>query len=125
EVLDYLLSDDRLIVALESINWGNTGFIHEANLADKDKLKRYYECRSHFDQLNGKAQFDISVHVTIPNEFKRTAGLNIGVTAGIETDRVSREWIQKCNEMDMIVVPSQHSAKVLAGTVYVIEKDGK
>lgn len=121
EVLDYLLSDDRLIVALESINWGMTGFIHEEDGIAAEKIQQYYQCRANYDQLNGKAEWDISVQVTIPNEFKRVAQLNIGVTAGIETDRVSREWIQKCNEMDMIVVPSKHSANVLGGTAYLIQ----
>lgn len=120
EIIDFLLSDDRLLVCLENINWGNTGYIHNSDV-DEAKLKRYYHCRANFDRFNGKAPYDISVQVTIPNEFKRTAQLNIGVTAGIETDRVSREWIQKCNEMDLLVVPSQHSARVLNGTVYQIE----
>lgn len=121
EVLDYLLSDERLMVALESINWGNTGYIHEEDILNKDRIKSYYQCRANYDQLKDKNVFDISIQVTIPNEFRRVANLNIGVTAGIEADRVSLDWIKKTNEMDMIIVPSDHSAKILAGTVYQIE----
>jgi hypothetical protein len=36
-----------------------------------------------------KEQPDIFVHITIPNEFKPYGKSNIGITAGIETDRVS------------------------------------
>ena len=39
--------------------------------------------------MNG-GQFDISVQVTIPNEWKNIAPLNIGYTAGIETTKVAQ-----------------------------------
>ena len=62
--------------------------------------------------------FDISLEVTIPNEFERLASVNIGYTAGIETTKVAHEWIMKSNQMDKIIVVSNHSKDVFLNTVY-------
>ena len=69
---------------------------------------------------------DVWMQVTVPNEFQRVGKqFNIGVTAGIETDRISPEWIEGCNRMDMIIVPSAHAKIVLEQTVYdKTDKDG-
>jgi len=58
-----------------------------------------------------KEQPDIWIQVTVPNEFQPVGKYNIGITAGIETDRVSPTWIEGMNRMDMNIVPSQHSAR--------------
>ena len=63
-------------------------------------------------------QFDLSVQVTIPNEFQRLAPINVGYTAGIETTKVAHQWIQKANEMDKIIVVSGHSKQVFENTEY-------
>lgn len=66
-------------------------------------------------------EFDISIQVTIPNEWKRIARFNIGYTAGIECDRVSPTWIQKANsEIDKIITISQHSMDVFRYTNYEV-----
>ena len=63
-------------------------------------------------------QFDMSLQVTIPNEFERIAPVNVGYTAGIETTRVAHQWISKGNEMDKILVISSHSKNTFEQTVY-------
>jgi glycosyltransferase involved in cell wall biosynthesis len=63
-------------------------------------------------------QFDLSVQVTIPNEFQRLAPINIGYTAGIETTKVAHQWIEKANEMDKVIVVSSHSKQVFENTEY-------
>jgi glycosyltransferase involved in cell wall biosynthesis/ADP-heptose:LPS heptosyltransferase len=127
EIIDYLLSDDRFIVFLENCNWGHCGSVHDFDFEDKDRIKRYYQCMANYDQgKQQNVQFDMSIYVTIPNEFKRRAQFCVGVHAGIEVDRCSHEWIKKCNEMDMIVVPSKHSADVLVNTTYRLQHpDGR
>lgn len=113
QIYDYLMSDERFIVCLESIRWGECSYIH-----NDSRLHAMYQARSRFDEAKNKnIPFDISVHVTIPNEFSRTAKFNIGVTAGIEVDRCSVQWLQKCQDMDLIVVPSEFSKNVLTKTV--------
>ena len=60
----------------------------------------------------------MSVQVSIPNEWERIAPYNIGVTAGIETTKVSPVWLERCNMMDKVITISSHSKQVLEGTVY-------
>jgi glycosyltransferase involved in cell wall biosynthesis len=63
-------------------------------------------------------RFDMSIQVTIPNEFERMAPVNIGYTAGIETTKVAHQWIAKANDMDKIIVVSNHSKQVFESTEY-------
>jgi len=62
-------------------------------------------------------QVDMSVQVTIPNEFQKIAPVNFGYTAGIETHKCSPQWLQKCNEMDKVLVVSNHAKTSLVDTV--------
>ena len=62
-------------------------------------------------------QFDASLQVTIPNEWEPLAPVNIGFTAGIETTMVSPGWLGKGNEMDKIIVVSNHSKNVYETSV--------
>jgi hypothetical protein len=38
-------------------------------------------------------EVDVYVQVTVPNEFQRMGKFNIGITAGIETNLVAKDWI--------------------------------
>lgn len=102
---------------LINIPWGKTG-----QITDEDQLHFLYglleKTKQYSESVNGKMSFDISVQVTIPNEFEKIAKYNIGYTAGIETTKVSPEWIDKSNTMDKIIVPSNHSRKVFEETIY-------
>tara|TARA_Y100001972_G_scaffold18773_1_gene21475 strand:+ start:25417 stop:26700 length:1284 start_codon:yes stop_codon:yes gene_type:complete len=63
-------------------------------------------------------QPDVWIQVTVPNEFKPVGKFNIGITAGIETDRVAPEWLEGMNRMDINIVPSHHSKLVFEQTKY-------
>jgi len=102
-------------VYLVNINWGQTSWIHEDN-----------EERRWIDFLLGKTlqyaqqggQFDISLQVTVPNEFEPMAPVNIGVTAGIETTKISPQWVEKSMPMDKIIVVSEHAKYGFENTEY-------
>ncbi len=99
-------------VYAESIRWGETSFLHGTEFDWIQEL-----CRKR--ERAGDRKYDVSVQVTIPNEFRRRARLNVGITAGIEVDRVSPTWLLKTNEeVDVVVVPSYHSARGFADTKY-------
>lgn len=124
--LDYLLQDDRFVVFLENIPWGGCPFIHEQDLIDKTVIQKYYSAMANYEKAQQtNQQYHISIQVTIPNEFARKAQLNIGVTAGIEVDRCTFQWIQKCNEMDLIIVPSKFAAQILEATAYEVNQSGE
>ncbi len=107
--------EDIYDIYLHNTNWGKTGWIWEQN-----------EEREWFDNIINKSvayinqggQFDISLQVTIPNEWERLAPYNIGVTAGIETNRVSPQWIEKSGVVNHIVTISEHSKDSFLETVY-------
>lgn len=124
QIFDALMADPLFDVAVESINWGHCSFITEQT----EQRKQINEAvnKAMFYKQQKQEDYDLFIHITIPNEFERRGKLNVGVTAGIETDRVSHVWVQKCNEMDMIIVPSEHSKHVLTSTVieWQNQKDG-
>jgi len=68
--------------------------------------------------LAGK--FDITFQVQLPNEWDPSLGIfNVGVTAGVETDRCPIDWATTHREkMNLVIVPSFHarSGMVLSGT---------
>jgi glycosyltransferase involved in cell wall biosynthesis len=58
-------------------------------------------------------QADVSFQLQLPNEWnpKLASKLNIGITAAVETDRASLEWVTACEKMDHVVFPSEHAKK--------------
>ena len=70
-------------------------------------------------------QPDIWIQVTVPNEFNPIGKYNIGITAGVETDRVSPQWLEGMNRMDMNIVPSQHSKAIFNVTYDKIHEETK
>jgi len=63
-------------------------------------------------------QPDIYVQLTVPNEFQTIGKINIGVTAGIETTIIPKDWVEGCNRMDLIITTSQHSKFGITGTAW-------
>ena len=59
-------------------------------------------------------QFDVSLQVTIPNEWEPLAPVNIGVTAGIETTRVTPVWLEKSNMMDKVNRAQEKTWRILS-----------
>jgi glycosyltransferase involved in cell wall biosynthesis len=63
-------------------------------------------------------QPDVWIQVTVPNEFQPVGKYNIGITAGIETTIAVADWVEGCNRMDRIIVPSEHSKYSLQSSSY-------
>ena len=101
--------EDLFDIYLHNIVWGKTSWIFEDSEERRwmDELIR--KTAGYVQQCGGRPNFDLSLQVTIPNEFERIAQKNIGITAGIETSKISPEWIKKSNEMDKIIVVSNHA----------------
>ena len=114
QIIHALLSDPAFDVCVEPLTWGNCAWTIEEN--EKQIIRPLVEKFMQSKQ-NGKENWDLFIHVTIPNEFERKGKFNVGVTAGTETDRISPNWAQKCNEMDLIIVPSNHAKQAFDNTV--------
>lgn len=85
QLLRSLIESDQFDISVESIGWGSTPYLSGTDI----------EWFRHLIRDCSNSTFDVSVQVSIPNEFKRRAPITIGVTAGIEVDRVSPSWIIK------------------------------
>jgi len=108
-----------------NIPWGKTGHLSEETEEVVFINQTIIKTASYINQATAAGvtpDFDMSIQVTIPNEFEKIAPINIGYTAGIETTKVSPQWIQKCNEMvDKVIVVSNHSKKVFENTTYDLQ----
>lgn len=107
--------EDLFDIYILPINWGKTGWIWENS-----------EFRSWMDERIAKTQIainnkslkaDVSLQITIPNEFEKICPVNIGYTAGIEATKCSPQWLPKGNEMDRIIVVSSHAKNSYKNTI--------
>lgn len=106
---------DRNEIDLFAVNtgWGASSWLHDDN--DERHFIDGLIAKTHV-ALQNKEKFDVSIQVTIPNEWEYMAPINIGVTAGIETNKVSPIWLEKCQVVNKIIVHSQHSKEVFENT---------
>ena len=114
--------EDIFDIYLDDIPWGHTG-----NTIENPKEKEWFSSLMSKHRMVGEndSLYDISLQVTIPNEFTKIAKVNIGITAGIEVTKISPEWIQKSNEMDKIITISEHSRRGFVDTIYPLVNENK
>jgi glycosyltransferase involved in cell wall biosynthesis len=107
---------DLFEIFIQPLQWGQTSWIMED---DEEKKWIDHTIEKTIAYIQHGGTFDVSLQVTIPNEWERMAPVNIGFTAGMETTQVAHQWIQKGNEMDKILVVSDHSRDTYRGTTYI------
>lgn len=100
-------------VFTQIVQWGTTSWLLNPDLEGGivgEIMKRSS------DQQSG---FDLSFQVQLPDEWSnQLAKVNVGITAAVETDVCNPTWIDGCNKMNAIIVPSKFTRGVL-------EKSGK
>lgn len=110
--------EDLFDVYLSPTSWGQCGWIHEDN-EERAWLDSLVGKTVQYNQMsNGQPQYDMSLQITIPNEWKKLAPINVGYTAGIESNKISPHWINPSNQMDKIVVVSNFAKKGFENGVY-------
>jgi glycosyltransferase involved in cell wall biosynthesis len=113
--------EDLFDIYLQPIPWGKTGWIWEDN-----ELRRWMDSRIIETQVAIQEKRlipDVSLQITIPNEFQKIAPINIGYTAGIETTKVAPTWLQKGNDMDKILVVSNHAKETYEKTSAIAQNE--
>lgn len=107
--------EEELDIAIIPVGWGQTGWV-----TDPSEFRAWMDAAILKGQqyIHQKVPFDISIQVAIPGEFERLAPVNIGVTAGIETTKMSPDWVQKSNMMDKIITISEHAKWSFENTSY-------
>jgi glycosyltransferase involved in cell wall biosynthesis len=103
-----------------NVNWGGSSWIaedtEERRWIDSLLLKTIA-----YNQEGGR--FDISIQVTIPIEWQKIAPYNIGVTAGIETTKLSDDWVKVSMGMDKIIVISEHAKFAFDNTTVMVKDE--
>ena len=109
--------EDRFNIFIINTQWGGTGWV-----CDDDEERKYIDflIEKTFHHVNDKQGFDMSLQVTIPNEWEKITPMDIGYTAGIETTKMAPQWIEKSKVVDRIIVTSNHSKDVFEKTTYDI-----
>jgi len=107
--------EDQFDIYIVPTTWGQTGWITK-DTEEKRWLDFIINKTNH--ALQNRVQFDVSLQITIPNEWDRLAPVNIGYTAGIESDKIDPVWIEKSKIMDKIIVVSNHAKHGFDKTVW-------
>ena len=108
--------EDLFDIYVQPIPWGKTGWVWEDS-----EFRQWLDGRINDTAIlaqQKQLQPDISLQITIPNEFQKICPINIGYTAGIETSKVAPQWLQKGNDMDKILVVSSHAKETYANVSY-------
>ena len=112
DVVRAFIKHDKYDIKIQDVPWGST----PRNALDDELDKNIIECL--LPEPKVSKQPDVYVDIRIPNEFQAHGKFNIGVTAGIETTAVSNAWIEGCNKMDLVIVPSEHSKEGFVKALY-------
>jgi len=112
DILRALFKIDKYDISVLPLRWGATPLNALKKGIDDDILSKLL----YVPQMPRKP--DISIQLTVPNEFQQIAEFNIGITAGIETNMCSAPWLEGMNRMNFNIVPSKFSKAVFEGTVF-------
>lgn len=112
QVFESLRCIEGIDLYVQPTQWGNTSWI----LADKVSDANVSQIVSYCQKYNSSKTFDVSYQVSLPSEWENLAGKNVGITAGFEADIVKENWISFCNDMDMVIVPSEFAKSAFIKT---------
>lgn len=112
--------EDLFEIFIHPITWGHTSWLWE-DCEERREIDKLLQKTIGYTQAGGK--FDMSLQVTIPNEWEKIAPINIGVTAGIETTKIAPLWFEKSLLMDKIITISHHSKTTYENTVFNVRDE--
>ena len=112
DLMKSLRKMDKYDIKIIPLRWGNT----PQNQVDGESDFGRWMLERVVPQLEFKP--DVFMQVSVANEFEPKGEYNIGVTAGVETTIAPKDFIDGCNKMDLIIVPSNFTKQNIGGTVY-------
>ena len=112
DLLKSLFDMDKFDIKIIPTRWGNTP---QNQLDERTELGQKILSNIIFQLTQ---QPDVYVQVSVANEFRKLGKYNIGVTAGVETTVAPKEFIDGCNQMDLVLVPSDFTKQVLEKTSF-------
>jgi glycosyltransferase involved in cell wall biosynthesis len=113
DLVKAIIETNKYEVKLLAQRWGNTpwGFC-------EDNPEWSFLHNHALNPTQPNPQPDVWMQITVPNEFQPIGKYNIGCTAGIESTVCPGDWIEGINRMNMTLVSSEHSKKVLQDSVF-------
>ena len=109
-----IMDRDDIDIKCLDVRWGTTPRNHLN--PEVPRHKKLLDCFVDFEEL--KQQPDVYIDIRIPNEFANPGKFNIGITAGVETDVVSPEFLAGMNNMNLNIVPSTFTAATFKKCTY-------
>ena len=108
-----IMDREDLEIKCVDVRWGSTPRNHL-----DPKIPKHKKLLDTFIDGKNIKQPDIYIDIRIPNEFQTPAKLNIGITAGVEADICSAEFVQGCNKMGLNLVTSNFTKETFMRSVY-------
>lgn len=112
DILRSLFKMEKYDIKIVPMRWGNT----PQDQTDPTSEFGQKMLSSVVTKLDRKP--DIFMQMSVANEFEPKGNFNIGITAGVETTILPKEFIDGSNKMDLIIVPSEFTKKLMVGTAY-------
>lgn len=95
-------------IETQVVSWGNTPWLINSDF-ENGMVGRIMSLTKINEDIA-----DISFQVQLPDEWdSNLARINVGISAVVETDRCTVEWVDSCNKMDAVIVPSNHAKSCL------------
>lgn len=112
QIAKWLLEKQNIDLTIQPLPWGDTPWILNKDFSN-GLIGKIID--KSYAQDDDKKLYDVTVQVQLPNEWDPSLGKqNIGITAGVETDRCNPEWVNSCNKMNLVIVPSEHAKNSLS-----------
>lgn len=112
DILRSLFKMDKYDVKIVPTRWGNT----PQNQIKPDSEFGKMVFANVITKLERKP--DIFMQMSVANEFEAKGNYNIGITAGVETTIIPKDFIDGSNKMDLVIVPSEFTKSVMVQTAY-------
>lgn len=113
QVFRWLKTRNDINLYVQPVSWGITSWMINPDLEDGIVGEIMELSKSPPPGIT----FDVSFQVQLPNEWDPSlAKKNIGISAFVETDRCNPGWLQACNNMSAVVVPSNHVKRCIENT---------
>jgi glycosyltransferase involved in cell wall biosynthesis len=110
QIFRWLLSRDDVEINTQIVPWGITSWMINPDFEDG----MVQEIMTRSIPPNADAKADITLQLQLPNEWDPNLGkTNVGISACVETDVCNPQWVECCNKMNRVVVPSEHTKGVL------------
>ena len=109
QVFRWLLTKKNINVYTAIVPWGITPWMINPEF-ENGLVEKIMEKSQPVDGI----KCDVSIQLQLPNEWDPNfADVNIGMSAFVETDKCNPAWLDCCNKMDKVIVPTTHIKKVI------------